>query len=442
MVMTKSECQIIRDLIPLYADGVASEASLRLVEGHLAGCDQCRELLEECRRPAFPQWDTSKNTLYPGAERFRGGLRRVAVVFMTGIIVLSSTIAWASYYAGRNMALRDPSFRQAEKMGLFTEVDRVEKYGPYQITVDRVLLDSARTTVIYRIQPELGNEDNLDLDMIDDKGVRYDPRGGRGIQGKYFIYDLEPVNLDAKKIILSFSNEQIPGEAKFEIPVDPTLVAQNTREIYPDLKVTSGPVDLAVDRAILGLTESIVSFRVRWPRDASIAGVGIGLDRPMYSTMGPNGPTSAESRVSRVPPESMIKDAGAFPPGFWADMVDETNGKRIKLKETSTRTDTVTGGIKGSFHFEPVEPSARELKLDFPPLFLYRFPETEQVMELSCPREGKLALSGSLHGGPVVFNLQQTEVAPPFLSLFFKFIVHLTSSVVSLWLPVNLKPML
>ncbi|SFR00581.1 zf-HC2 domain-containing protein [Desulfoscipio geothermicus] len=419
--MTNYECEIIKDLLPLYADGVASDASLEMVERHLAECASCRNLLELCGQPAIATPDEGKTSPISGIDGVWGRLRRVAVVFMVGIIITASTIAWASYKAGRNMALRDPSFRQAEQMDLFSEVNQSKKLGPYTITVDKILLDSARTTVFYSVDPRLEGDGNIQINMADDKGVHYDPRGGRGIQGKYFMYDLEPVNLDAEKLTLSFNAGEMPGETQFEIPVDPTTVAQNTREFYPNLKKTIEPVELALDRAVLGLSESIIFFRVRWPQDPSIAGVGIGLDRPMYTVMGPNGPTSAESRVSRTPPAPMIKEYGAFLPGNWADLIDVTNGKRIKLNETHTQTDPVTGGIKGSFHFEPVDPSARELKLTFPPLYLYRFPKKEQTLEFNYPRQGERAINGVFIYGPVTYILEKAVKENKQLAFYFSF---------------------
>ncbi|AGL03444.1 zf-HC2 domain-containing protein [Desulfoscipio gibsoniae] len=419
--MTKYECEIIKDLLPLYADGVASEASLEMVERHLAECASCRKLLDECTRPVFAKSPAAKTSPLSGLDKAWGRLRRVAAVFMACIIITASTIAWASYQAGRNMALRDPSFQQAKQMDLFTEVNQSKKLGPYTITVDKILLDSARTTVFYSIDPQLEGDSNIYINMADDKGVHYDPRGGRGIQGKYFVYDLEPVNLDAQKLTLSFSTGEMPGETQFEIPVDPTLVAQNTREFYPNLKKTIEPVEMALDRAVLGLSESIIFFRVRWPQDPSIAGVGIGLDSPMYTVMGPNGPTSMESRGSSTPPAPMIKEYGAFLPGHWADLIDETNGKRIKLNETRTQTDPVTGGITGSFHFEPVDPSARELKLTSPPLYLYRFTENEQTMEFNCPRQGEQALSGVFNYGVITYSLEKAVIEDNQLVCYFSF---------------------
>ncbi len=40
--MMKSECDLIRDLLPLYQDGVASEASRNAVDEHLLSCRECR----------------------------------------------------------------------------------------------------------------------------------------------------------------------------------------------------------------------------------------------------------------------------------------------------------------------------------------------------------------------------------------------------------------
>ena len=40
-------CGVIKDLLPLYADGVLSDESRELVEAHLAGCADCRKLAEQ-----------------------------------------------------------------------------------------------------------------------------------------------------------------------------------------------------------------------------------------------------------------------------------------------------------------------------------------------------------------------------------------------------------
>ena len=45
----KTECDVIRDLLPLYADGVCSEKSRQMVNEHLAQCEVCAGLLTSLR---------------------------------------------------------------------------------------------------------------------------------------------------------------------------------------------------------------------------------------------------------------------------------------------------------------------------------------------------------------------------------------------------------
>ncbi len=43
------ECEIIRDILPLYVDDACSEASREIVEGHLKQCEDCAAYLEQIR---------------------------------------------------------------------------------------------------------------------------------------------------------------------------------------------------------------------------------------------------------------------------------------------------------------------------------------------------------------------------------------------------------
>lgn len=47
--LEKKDCDIIRDLIPSYADGICSEATRRWVDAHLASCGECDRVLRDCR---------------------------------------------------------------------------------------------------------------------------------------------------------------------------------------------------------------------------------------------------------------------------------------------------------------------------------------------------------------------------------------------------------
>ena len=45
--MSKISCDVIKDLLPLYVDKVASRDSRALVDEHIAVCDECREVLHK-----------------------------------------------------------------------------------------------------------------------------------------------------------------------------------------------------------------------------------------------------------------------------------------------------------------------------------------------------------------------------------------------------------
>lgn len=45
--MTDINCNIINDLLPLYAEGLTSEESNRIIEEHLKECEECRKLYQE-----------------------------------------------------------------------------------------------------------------------------------------------------------------------------------------------------------------------------------------------------------------------------------------------------------------------------------------------------------------------------------------------------------
>ncbi len=49
--MIKTNCELINDLLPLYADNVCSEESRTAVAEHIAGCEKCRTQLEKMGRP-------------------------------------------------------------------------------------------------------------------------------------------------------------------------------------------------------------------------------------------------------------------------------------------------------------------------------------------------------------------------------------------------------
>ena len=44
--MKEIQCAVIKDLLPLYYDGVCSEETRKLIEEHIASCNECKRDLE------------------------------------------------------------------------------------------------------------------------------------------------------------------------------------------------------------------------------------------------------------------------------------------------------------------------------------------------------------------------------------------------------------
>ena len=53
-------CEIIRDLLPVYIDGLTSEETAKVVEEHLSHCANCRVLLAQMQTPV-PEYDPMRN---------------------------------------------------------------------------------------------------------------------------------------------------------------------------------------------------------------------------------------------------------------------------------------------------------------------------------------------------------------------------------------------
>ena len=86
-------CALVRDLLPLYADGVLSGESSNLVETHLPECPPCSEELERLRAPVpVKQKKTARQSLKTTRRKLIIGigaaLLAIAVLLMAGFVVL------------------------------------------------------------------------------------------------------------------------------------------------------------------------------------------------------------------------------------------------------------------------------------------------------------------------------------------------------------------
>lgn len=97
--MKEVSCEVIRDLLPLYEDGAASEESQALVREHLKDCPACRDELGKLRAPVSlppePEEDAFWTRFREGQAQHRRAVRRR---ILCAAVVLAALIGAALWY--------------------------------------------------------------------------------------------------------------------------------------------------------------------------------------------------------------------------------------------------------------------------------------------------------------------------------------------------------
>ena len=84
--MRELTCHVIRDLLPGYVDGLASEDTVKLVEEHVQTCPECRAALEAMRAPEPVTVPEEKEIDYLRTTRKKS--RRVLIGSILGVLAL------------------------------------------------------------------------------------------------------------------------------------------------------------------------------------------------------------------------------------------------------------------------------------------------------------------------------------------------------------------
>ena len=110
--MSKITCDVIRDLLPLYAENVASEASGQLIREHLESCESCRKELSDMKKPVvLPDFQKAQKKDTEAIANLRSMLRRKRIIqsvvsVLVVLILVGGTILGYLFY-GRERGFRD-----------------------------------------------------------------------------------------------------------------------------------------------------------------------------------------------------------------------------------------------------------------------------------------------------------------------------------------------
>ena len=126
-------CDVIRDLLPSYADGICSPASQTLVQEHLAQCPACQRTLEQMQSPqAVPAAPRAKNPL--------GLLRRRHLIALLLAIVLTAAAVVTAYQVVLNVGAVQDLFFPAQ----WARVEDAADWTPVQVETGAFLILDSR----------------------------------------------------------------------------------------------------------------------------------------------------------------------------------------------------------------------------------------------------------------------------------------------------------
>ena len=88
--MSKIDCEIIKDLLPLYADNICSEKSVGIVEEHLNDCSECSKELRKIKEcPVVPEVDEDlKKAVKNAGERIKKGKKKTIIETVALLLIL------------------------------------------------------------------------------------------------------------------------------------------------------------------------------------------------------------------------------------------------------------------------------------------------------------------------------------------------------------------
>ena len=80
------DCDVIQDLLPSYCDGVTSELSNKLVEGHLKKCKKCKNILEEMNKQISLDYEKHQEERISFLKKYKK--KMVKAILITIMVIL------------------------------------------------------------------------------------------------------------------------------------------------------------------------------------------------------------------------------------------------------------------------------------------------------------------------------------------------------------------
>jgi hypothetical protein len=80
-------CNVIKDLIPLYIDGCCSEESATAVLEHIQECPSCKKLLEEMKLPVATEQPSSAPKVFRRINDWKASVTQSVLLFLSFLLI-------------------------------------------------------------------------------------------------------------------------------------------------------------------------------------------------------------------------------------------------------------------------------------------------------------------------------------------------------------------
>lgn len=178
------KCEIIRDLLPSYIDGLTSRESNEAIEEHLTGCVECREMLSEMRKDLNTERTKEETNIQPFLKIKKATAWKVLVAIILTAVVGALGIEYYKmyYYHGKSMSSNEVTVSCVEEKNIKSlyfepiEEDTVIYIGYAENKpIDGVMPLETISLIKYKKNPVLNssNENHYSMCFLDEDTVMW-----------------------------------------------------------------------------------------------------------------------------------------------------------------------------------------------------------------------------------------------------------------------------